>query len=151
MPFFDEFRGAIADYVSSSVDVSLRLGPVFGGPIMHASPPREGANFLFVLTVQNRGEVGMKDVFIVVTGSAWARPLMNGAPSSTATYGPFTVDPHSSITRFLHANAIEDTNGVSKEILSPRVERWDADLTHLLNAHSGGGSPEGGLTTTVLP
>lgn len=146
---FEDLRSAIDKYATENCKTEI----LFALPADH-DRVNLGEVFPFTVKVTNKGQLDMKNVKVRAMGTADADVSLS---SPAAVFGPsavsqaFDLEAHQSHTTGnfrLKAKAV--TNG-AKDIVTARIDVWDATLDHILRDHSGVGAAEGPLNIEIHP
>lgn len=155
MDFFAEFKTAIEEYDSAYMRVEivdLKL------PILGQINPGEW--FRFRIKVHNEGDLDLTGLSVRIDGTASASVSMtqsNPGSSVTLVIGelPAHTDVYSLTWIYGQATAatIELPSGqvVAKDVITAKVEQWNASLDHLLRDHSSWGPPDGKVNIKIYP
>jgi len=140
MAFFEDFGDAVESYLATYVTLSIVAGNVQTGT---GGSVNVNEVWRFQVHVVNGGMLNMTGVSLQIKG-------LNGAEVSTAAAGPFsstvifgalTVNAHdSSNTLHLFFKAPNAAQPAGTSLVNARINSFDANLTHILKDHSGGGA-----------
>jgi hypothetical protein len=97
-------------------------------------------------------DLDMKSVTVRALATSYADvALSTGSFGSYATSGAFDLDAHQvHTTGFFRGRAKAITSG-SKDIVTARINSWDASFDHILKDHTGEGAAEGKLNKPIMP
>jgi len=150
MGLIDDLKNAIDNYETDNcrteiVDFTMSSGQ---------SVLNVNEGFMFRIKVTNQSHLDMRSVKVRAIGTSYADvglfPPMSGY-SSYVISGAFNLDAHQSYTTgYFSGKAKAVTNGV-KDIVTARIESWDANLEHILIDHTGAGAAEGKLSKDIQP
>lgn len=149
MPILEDIQTAIDNYPEENVDVSVTdyviIAP--GGSSLNTNDKAQ-----FKVNVTNSGELDMLSTTVRVNGTQFADVSVDNINfSSSATSAAFTVSAQGSQkTALFYLKAKAATSG-SQDIVTARIQSWDAGWDHLLKAHSTAGPSEGKLNKQVFP
>jgi hypothetical protein len=109
-----------------------------------------GEIFTFKVKVTNEGQLDMKGVKVRAMGTANADvSLSSGSFGAAAVSGAFDLGAHESHTTGTFRGKAKAATGGAKDIVSARIDTWDATLNHILQGHSGTGAGEGKLNMDI--
>lgn len=146
MPVLEDIRIALDNYPTDSVDVTITDFAVIGGGVLNV-----GDKAQFKVQVSNNGQLDMLSTIVRVYGSQYADVSKDNVTfTSQVTSAAMTVSGHGSQkTALFYLKAKAVTSG-AKDIVSARVDAWDAGWDHILKGHSTSGPTEGKLNKDVL-
>jgi hypothetical protein len=148
MSVIDDLRTAIDTYATNFCATEIvNFSIEGGGTILNV-----GDTFRFQVRLFNQGPVDMRNVRLRAIGSVFADvATLSSAFGSSATSGTFNLDAHQvHMTGIFRGKAKAVTSG-AVDIVTARVDAWDASLDHILIDHSSLGAAEGKLNKAVLP
>jgi len=149
MGFFDDFRSAIDNYDGDNMDVKLVAYQFLGA----GSKLNPGEWFRCQVQVSNQGHLDLKGVTVSINSTTYAKvSLTQSNPGSAVTVSIGNMSAHSSKQSgvWIYGYAIQETSG-AKDVITARVQSWDADLDHLLRDHSAWGPKEGKINVEIYP
>jgi hypothetical protein len=92
----------------------------------------------------------MKNVKAKASGTLFADvALATGPFSASAVSGAFNLDAGQSHTTGIFRGKAKAATGAAQDIVSARIDSWDANLDHILLDRSGAGSFEGKLNKNI--
>ncbi|WP_224367492.1 hypothetical protein [Hyalangium versicolor] len=152
MAFLDEFKIAVSSYPANSVSLSIVDEAVEQGS---AGAVNVNEIWKFRVNIANNGHLNMTGVFLQIESQ-------NGALISKSPAGPWqssvlssalTVNAHGAQkTAFLYFKAPGVPKPAGTTLVKTHIYTFDANLTDLLNTHSGqSNSPAGVLNKQVYP
>jgi hypothetical protein len=147
MTVIDDLRTAVDNYETDSckteiVNFAIDTG---GGGLLHV-----GETFTFKVKVMNEGQLDMNGVKVRAMGTANADvALSSGSFGSAAISGAFDLPAHSSHTTGQFRGKAKASTGGAKDIVSARIDTWDATLSHILKGHSNAGAAEAKLNKDI--
>ena len=154
MSVIDDLNTAVANYATDDCDTTIEQFAVTTGP--STTTLNSGDKFQYKVKIRNNGKLNMKNVKIRVTGSFWALVALNGSNDFVATVlldetPPINIDAGGVFTTgfFLGEATTLNTGGAKQDIVTARIDGWDAVLDPILNDSSGAGAFEGKLNTEV--
>lgn len=148
MTVIDDLRIAIDNYETNSCATEiLNFSIDGGGTVLNI-----GDTFKFQVRVFNQGPLDMRNVRLRALGSSFADvATLSSDFASSATSGTFNLDAHQThMTGLFRGKAKAITSG-AKDIVTARVDAWDASLDHILVDHANLGAAEGKLNKDILP
>jgi hypothetical protein len=150
MSIIDDLRNAITNYPTDHVDVSIVDFEILEnkGPELNI-----GDKAKFKVKVENKSCLQMDNVAVAVNGTNFADVSRDNihfitGPVSSSSFTVIAWNNNKSSYLYLKCKA--KTTG-PKDIVSARVDRWDANLIHLLRDHSNAGPYEGKLNKEIFP
>lgn len=151
MSIIDDLKNAIDGYETDNCRTEIIDFTITGngGTVLNT-----GETFRFRVKVTNDGALDMKNVTIRARGTTYADVKSGwgsgGTWESSATTTVFTLDAGQSATKDFQGKAKTATTGL-KDIVTARIQGWDASLDHILVDKTGAGEYEGKLTIEVRP
>lgn len=149
MGLINDLKNAVDNYETDNckteiVNFSITGG---GGAILN-----EGETFQFRIKVTNQSHLDMKNVRVRVMGSRYAEVAWTFGPFVPYILsGPFNLDAHQRYTTGFFRGRAKAVTGGLKDIVTARIDSWDASLDHLLLDHTGAGAAEGRLNMEIMP
>lgn len=147
MSVLDDLMTAIDAYETDKCDTQIVNFSITGsgGTVLNV-----GETFQFRVKVSNQGHLDMRNVKVRVNGTQFADvSLSAGSFSGTVVTDPFPLASFQShTTGIFRGKAKIQTNG-AKDIVTARIEAWDASFDHLLADHTGAGVAEGKLNKNI--
>lgn len=93
----------------------------------------------------------MKNVKVRARGTQYADvALRSGSFGSSKVSGAFNLDAHQRYTTGIFRGKAKKVTVGLKDIVSARIDVWDASLDHILRDHTGAGAAEGRLNKEIL-
>jgi hypothetical protein len=148
MTVIDDLRIAIDTYETDFCATEIVNFSIDGG----GTVLNVGETFKFQVRLFNQGPLDMRNVRLRALGTSFADvATLSSAFGSSATSGTFNLDAHQvHMTGLFRGRAKAITSG-PKDIVTARVDVWDASLDHILIDHANLGAAEGKLNKDVLP
>ncbi len=149
MALIDDLKTVFDDYATNHcatqiVNFTLSSG---AGALLNV-----GDTFTFKIQVTNQSHLDMKNVKVKAIGSTYADvALLLGFWSGSAVTPAFNLDAHQTYTTGVFMGKAKAVTGGAKDIVTARIDAWDASLDHLLKDHTGSGAAEGKLNKDVQP
>jgi len=149
MSFFEDFRNAMDTYDGEHMDVKLVAYQFLGA----GSMLNPGEWFRCQVQVFNTGHLDLKGVTVNIDKTSYAKvSLSRSNPVSSVSVNFGNISAHGSAQSgvWIYGYATASTSG-TKDVITARIGRWDADLDHLLRDHSGWGPREGKINVEIFP
>lgn len=148
MAFIDDLKNAVANYATNNCKTEIVSFEITDGG---GTKLQVGETFRFKVKVTNESHLDMKSVRVGALGTSFADvAFSSGSFGSEKITDPFTLDAHQShTTGFFRGKAKKATEGVAKDIVTARIDSWDAGLDNILKDHSQAGAAEGKLNKTI--
>lgn len=147
MGILEDLADAISGYPVNMVDVTITSFAVIGAGVLNVGDVAQ-----FRIQISNRGQLNMVGIHLHVYGSDFAlvsginggfsKDYVSFFPMSVNALGVQTSSPY-------YLKAIAPTKGI-QEIVTARIESWDANLDNLLIGQSAHGPTQGKLSQEVL-
>ena len=147
MSLLNDLANEIASYATDSCKteiVNFSIAPP-GGVVLN-----RGEIFQFKVRVENEGHLDMKGVTVRALGTSFADVgLSAGSFGAEATSGSFDLAAHQTHTTGFFRGKAKAITGVAKDIVTAKIQSWDASLDHLLKDCSDPGQAEAKLTKDI--
>ncbi|QTA84245.1 hypothetical protein [Desulfonema magnum] len=150
MSIIEDLRIAVDNYETDNCKTEIVNFEITGGG---GTVLNETETFMFRVRVTNQSHLDMKNVTVRVSGTSFADVafLLIGPFGRSAVSRPFNLDAHQvHTTLFFRGKCKRVTNG-TKDIVTARINSWDASFDHILRDHTGAGAAEGKLNKEIHP
>ena len=148
MDIIEDLRKAIDKYETDNCKTQLFNFQIEeGGTVLNV-----GETFRFKVRVTNQSHLDMKKVVVKAIGTSYADVALSTGPfGRSKVSGAFNLDAHQKYdTGFFRGKCKKVTSGV-KNIVTARINSWDASFDHLLKDHTGAGVAEAKLSKEINP
>jgi hypothetical protein len=149
MGFINDLKNAVDNYETDNCKTEIVNFSITGdgGAVLN-----EGETFEFKVRVINQSHLDMKNVRVRVRGTMYADVAWIFGPFLPyIVSGPFNIDAHQRYTTSVFRGRAKAVTGGLKNIVTARIDSWDASLDHILIDHTGAGAAEGRLNKEIMP